>query len=131
MKFDHIGVFVNELALGESMLSAIFPIASSSEVFEDPNLQVKVQFLYDTSGICYEIVAPFGPNNPVDGVLKSRKNVLNHVAYRTDDLDGELARLREAGAFVLGPPRPAVAFGGKRVVFLVTALNFFIELIDQ
>ena len=131
MKFDHIGIFVSDLTLGDAMLAAIFPIARRSEVFEDDNLQVKVQFLYDTSGICYELVAPFGQNNPVDGVLKARKNVLNHVAYRTGHIDGELARLRDEGAFVLGPPRPAVAFGGKKVVFLITALNFFIELIEE
>jgi methylmalonyl-CoA/ethylmalonyl-CoA epimerase len=63
--------------------------------------------------------------------LKSRKNVLNHVAYRTNDLDATLSRLRDEGAFPLGPPRSAIAFGGKRVVFLFTTLDFIIELIEE
>jgi methylmalonyl-CoA/ethylmalonyl-CoA epimerase len=130
MKFDHIGVFVQDIAAGDAALSAMLPIARRSEIFTDPVIKVQVQFLYDTSGICYELVAPAGAGNPVDGVLKSRRNVLNHVAYRTAALDATLADLREQGAFPLNAPTPAVAFGGKRVVFLMTALNFIIELVE-
>jgi methylmalonyl-CoA/ethylmalonyl-CoA epimerase len=130
MKFDHIGIFVHEIAAGDAALSATIPIARRSEIFTDPVIKVKVQFLFDESGICYELVAPFGEGNPVDGVLKTRRNVLNHVAYRTADLDAVLADQREKGAFPLNQPTPAVAFGGKRVVFLMTALNFIIELIE-
>lgn len=131
MKFDHIGIFVHEIAAGDAALSASIPIARRSEIFTDPVIKVKVQFLFDESGICYELVAPFGEGNPVDGVLKTRRNVLNHVAYRTADLDAVLAAQREKGAFPLNAPTPAVAFGGKRVVFLMTPLNFIIELIEE
>lgn len=131
MKFDHIGIFVHEIAAGDAALSASIPIARRSEVFTDPVIKVKVQFLFDESGICYELVAPFGEGNPVDGVLKTRRNVLNHVAYRTADLDAALADQRAKGAFPLNEPTPAVAFGGKRVVFLMTPLNFIIELIEE
>lgn len=130
MQFDHIGIFVRDIASGHQKLSALLPIARSSEVFQDPLLLVQVQFLYDATGVCYELVAPFGEGNPIDGVLKSRKNVLNHIAYTTPELDAELERLRADGAFPLGPPRPAVAFGGKRVAFLMTAMNFIIELVE-
>ena len=131
MKFDHIGVFVQDIAAGDAALSAMIPIARRSGIFTDPVIKVQVQFLYDTSGICYELVAPAGAGNPVDGVLKTRRNVLNHVAYRTADLDATLADLRAQGAFPLNEPTPAVAFGGKRVVFLMTALNFIIELVEE
>lgn len=131
MKFDHIGIFVSDLAVGMQGIESLFPVARASVVFTDPLLQVQVQFLYDDAGICYELVAPFGPANPIDGILKSRKNILNHVAYRTDTLDAKVAQLRDDGAFPLGPARPAVAFGGKRVIFLLTKLNFIIELIDE
>ena len=131
MKFDHIGVFVSDIAAGDAALSAMLPIERRSEIFTDPVIKVQVQFLYDASGICYELVAPAGPGNPVDGVLKSRRNVLNHVAYRTADLATTLEDLRAQGAFPLNQPTPAVAFGGKRVVFLMTSLNFIIELVEE
>jgi len=131
MKFDHVGIFVQDIVSGDAALSAILPITQRSEVFTDPLIKVKVQFLFDASGICYELVAPCGEGNPVDGVLKSRRNILNHMAYRTSDLDATLEDLREKGAFPLNEPKPAVAFGGKRVIFLMTSLNFIIELIEE
>jgi methylmalonyl-CoA/ethylmalonyl-CoA epimerase len=131
MKFDHIGIFVQDIPVGDAELSAILPIVSRSAIFTDPVIKVKVQFLFDESGMCYELVAPFGEGNPVDGVLKTRRNVLNHVAYRTPDLVSVLAEFRSKGAFPLNEPKPAVAFGGKQVVFLMTSLNFIIELIEE
>lgn len=131
MRFDHIGLFVPSLAWGRGKLSGLFPISGYSECFEDPLLQVRVQFAYDNTGICYELVAPFGDKNPVDGVLKSRKNVLNHVAYRDGELDATAARLCAEGALALGPARPAVAFGGARVIFLYTSMNFIVELVED
>lgn len=131
MRFDHIGIFVDDLKRGEAALSAYFPICRGSPIFEDPLIKVKVQFLYDTSGICYELVAPFGDGNPVDMVLRTRKNVLNHVAYRASDFAGAAARLARDGAHMLGMPCPAVAFAGRRVVFFFTPLGFIIELIED
>lgn len=131
MKFDHIGVFVKTIASGDEELSAILPIVRRSEIFTDPAIKVQVQFLYDTSGICYELVAPCGEGNPVDGILKSKRNILNHVAYRTEDLDASIEDLRAKGGFPLNQPTPAVAFGGKRVVFLMTSMNFVIELVEE
>lgn len=130
MIFDHIGIFVKEIAGGDDELSALIPITKRSEIYIDPVIKVKVRFLYDATGVCYELVAPFGEGNPVDGVLKSKRNILNHIAYRTDNLDATIADMREKGGFPLNPPTAAVAFGGKRVVFLMTSMNFIIELIE-
>jgi methylmalonyl-CoA/ethylmalonyl-CoA epimerase len=108
----------------------LIPIADLSEPIEDPGLKVRIQFATDTSGVRYELVAPFGEGDPVSGVLTSGQAILNHVAYRVADLDAALARLRAEGALPLGPPSPAVAFGGRRVVFLLTRLRFILELVE-
>ena len=73
-----------------------------------------MQFLSDTSGIRYELVAPNGPGNPVDAVISERRNTLNHVAYRTKDFDAQVGRLREARCMPLASrvrPRPSAACG--------------------
>lgn len=131
MHFDHVGVFVKSLELGHAMMKEILPIVSASESFHDPLLGVSVQFLYDTDGVCYEIVAPNGPDNPVDPVLADQRTILNHVAYRAVDFDARIARLRESRCLPLGPPQPAVAFGGARVAFFLTPLRMIIELIED
>lgn len=131
MQFDHLGVFVKSLDEGRSYLRSIFHIKTISDECHDPLLNVSVQFLSDSSGICYEIVAPNGLGNPVDPVLKESKNILNHVAYRTADFENELVRLRAAGCIPLGKPAPAVAFEGSRVVFFLTPLRLILEIIES
>ena len=131
MIFDHIGLFVADMEVGRETLSRLLPLLSYSEVIEDPLLKVRVQFCTDTSGIRYELVAPFGEGNPVSGVLERDTNILNHVAYRVTDLKAEALRLRKAGSIPLGPARPAVAFGGRPVMFLLTPMRFIVELIEE
>ena len=131
MIFDHIGLFVRDLDAGRAKLASLLPIEKSSDPVDDPGLRVRIQFCTDASGIRYELVAPLGDESPVDGVLRSGNNVLNHVAYRVADLDAECLRLREERCMPLGPPAPAVAFGGRRVVFFLTPLRFILELIED
>ena len=131
MNFDHVGLFVADLETGRQKLSALLPIAHISEPIDDAGMKVRVQFCTDTSGIRYELVAPFGEGNPVSGVLEHGKAILNHVAYRVADLKSEAARLRKEGAIPLGYARPAVAFDGRLVMFFLTPLRFIIELIEE
>jgi methylmalonyl-CoA/ethylmalonyl-CoA epimerase len=130
MQFDHIGIFVKTLNQGRIKLKEMLPIVSVSEVYHDPLLKVSVQFLNDSSGICYEIVAPNGEGNPVDSVLIAKRNILNHVAYKVVNFEASIERLRQAHCIPLGKPQPAIAFGGARVVFLLTPLRMIVELIE-
>ena len=77
MIFDHIGIFVKNIAFGEKHLHTLLPICKSSKVYEDPLLNVYVKFCYDANGVCYELVAPFGENNPVDTALKNNNILTN------------------------------------------------------
>lgn len=131
MIFDHIGLFVRSLELGREKLAATLPIARWTDPVDDALLKVRVQFGADPAGIRYELVAPFGEGNPVDAVLASGKNILNHVAYRVDSMAAAMATLRDKGSMPLGKPQPAQAFGGKPVVFMLTPLRFILELIGE
>jgi methylmalonyl-CoA/ethylmalonyl-CoA epimerase len=131
MNFDHIGIFVKTLAEGRTHFQSLLKIKQISEEFYDHRIKVAVQFLYDEDGICYEIIAPYLEGNPVDHVLLARKNVLNHVAYRVRNFNGLVEHYRNNKCAQLGPPLPAIAFGGRRVVFFLTPLNIIIELIED
>jgi methylmalonyl-CoA/ethylmalonyl-CoA epimerase len=131
MIFDHIGVFVRSLEDGQRHLSALLPITGWSGITDDPLINVRVQFGTDASGLRYELVAPLGPGSPVDTALATGDNLLNHVAYRTATLDAEVARMRRQRCIPTGPARPAVAFGGRRVIFLLTPLRFIVELVED
>lgn len=123
---------MKDLAQGRERLSAILPIDHYEDEIEDPGIRVRIQFGVDTSGIRYELVAPLGEdNNPVSGVVKSGKNVLNHVAYLVPDLDAAMEKMLAQDAVPLGQPMPAVAFNNCRVVFFYTSLRFIVELIEM
>jgi methylmalonyl-CoA/ethylmalonyl-CoA epimerase len=130
MVFDHIGLFVHDIAEGRREAEAILPVRAWEEPIDDELLRVRVCFGTDNSGLRYELVAPFGHPNPVSGVLESGHNVLNHVAYRVPELAAAMARLQKAGARPISRPTPARAFNGARVVFLLTKLHFIVELIE-
>jgi methylmalonyl-CoA/ethylmalonyl-CoA epimerase len=131
MIFHHIGVFVGSLKDGREVINKLISIKEFTKPVDDQILKVSIQFCVDASGIRYELVAPFGENNPVSGILKSGKNILNHIAYTVTDIDKEIIRLRKNGSLPLGDPKPALAFGGNRVAFLLTPLRFIIELIED
>ncbi len=130
MIFHHIGIFVADIEQGYEKLARTLPITSREATIEDAGLKVKVAFCYDSSGMRYELVAPFGEGNPVSGVLASGKAILNHMAYTVPNLSAAAQTLRKEGAIPLGPARPALAFGGQAVMFFLTPLRFIIELIE-
>lgn len=131
MKFDHIGVFVKTLSSGREYLTEIVQIKSWSESFNDKIQGVSVQFGYDESGVCYELVAPNAEINPVDKLLSQGKNIINHVGYKVNNIEEEVLRLRSLNCLLVSGPTPAIAFNNKKIAFLYTPLKFIIELIEN
>ena len=130
MKFDHIGVFVKSLSVGRNYLTEIVQITKWTEPINDEIQGVSIQFGYDKSGICYELVAPNAKINPVDKLLSQGKNIINHVGYRVDDIESEILRLQNLNSILVSGPTPAIAFNNKKIAFLYTPLKFIIELIE-
>jgi methylmalonyl-CoA/ethylmalonyl-CoA epimerase len=130
LKFDHIGVAVPNLRKGRDHLSSTLGIDRWTEEIADEVNGVYVQFGTDRSGICYELIAPLGESSPIAQALKTKRGILNHVAYLVDDLDKQAEHLQGNGCFMAGPAKPAVAYGGRRIQFFVSPLRFIIELIE-
>lgn len=64
-----------------------------------------------------ELLEPLTPDTTVGRFLQRRGQALHHVAYRTDDLEGELARLASQGVPLIDrTPRPGAR--GHTVAFL-------------
>lgn len=130
LEFDHIGIVVANLQTGRSHLARILPIAEWTREIADPGNGVRLQFGRDASGICYEVLEPLGPASPVASALAKNGPVLNHIAYRVEDLNEAAEHMRAARCARTAEPRPAIAFGGRRIQFYVTPLHFIIELIE-
>lgn len=131
MQFDHIGLVVPDLASGVAYCRDVLGLSRFSTAVEDPLQRVWVQFVHDEHGLCYELVAPAGDDSPVTQVIKTRRNVINHLAYRVHSLQEGATRLREQRHLPLGPSQPAVAFGGAHVQFFLSPLGHIVELIED
>lgn len=53
-----------------------------------------------------------------------------HFGYEVTALDAEVERLKSAGAILVTPPQPAVAFSGRRISFLMLKNMLLVELIE-
>ena len=131
MKFNHIGIFCNNLKSGKDCLKDIVQIKRETKTFLDKNLAVKVKFFFDKEKICYELVSPYGKKNPVSKILKKKDKILNHIAYTSERFDKDIETLRKKGFTPLIYPTKAKAFNGRRICFFLTPLNFIVELIVE
>ncbi len=129
--FDHVGIAVKTIEQGQGILKSLLQIKKWTEVFEDPIQRVNVQFGLDLSGICYELVAPTGPDSPIANAIAKKSNILNHLAYRTPDIVACGKELRTARYFPSSQPAPAVAYGGRLIQFFMSPLNMIVEIIED
>ena len=131
MDFDHIGVIVNRLEDGVAYFKNVLHVNKFTDQIVDPLQKVRLILAYDENDICYELLSPLSDDSPVQFAMVKKTNIINHIAYRVDDLDAQYDFLRKHGHMPLGSATPAIAFGGKRVQFFLNPLNFVVELIEN
>ena len=125
--FHHVGVAVKDIRATARRLASVFGAESESEILHDPNQGVRLQFMR-LGNLRIELLEPAAEPSPLDAILK-RGIALYQICHEVEDLDAELARLSKSGVAVLSPPKPAVAFGGRRVAFVMCD-GLIIELLE-
>ena len=131
MKLHHIGVVVKDIVSAAAWWRDVCGYHQEGQLVHDPVQKVTVQLWRGSDGVCVELIAPAGEDSRVAAFLKERGGGLYHLCYEVDDLDAVLAALRKVGAFPVTKAEPAVAFGGKRVVFLVSPQRVMMELLEE
>ncbi len=127
----HIAYAVRDIrAYFENFLRPVFSTVEIGEIYDDPIQKVRVAFVSVGRGPLIELVEPVGERSPVLQFVGSARGGLYHVCYEVQDLDEELRRLRRQRCLPLSKPVPAVAFGGQRIVFLMTPQRDLIELVE-
>ena len=110
---DHVGVAVSDLdeaiALYQGRLG--MPLAHRETVAE----QGVEAVLLDVGECHVELLRPLAPETAVGKFLDRKGPGLHHVAYRVDDIDAELERLRSEGIELIDQsPAPGSATAGWR-----------------
>jgi methylmalonyl-CoA/ethylmalonyl-CoA epimerase len=128
--FHHIGVAVRDLSKAIPVYKTLFQYELISGPFDDPIQNVSVCFLSRGEGdTVIELVAPLGPNSPIDRTLKKGGGTY-HVCYQVPDISEAIRHLTEQGSFLLSGPVPAVAFGMRQIAWLMTEVDLLVELVE-
>ena len=112
---DHVGVAVEDLDSALALYEATFgmPVAHR-ETVSDQGVEA---VLLDVGDSHVELLRPLGEDTAVGKFLARRGPGLHHVAYRVDDIDVALARLREQGVELIDR-EPRTGIRASRVAFL-------------
>ena len=122
MKLHHVGIVVKDLATYGKDYAHILGLAPDSQVYHDPIQKVNVQFWRDERGMLLELIEPASQDSPV--WRSSRKGGgLDHLCYETPDIEKQIEESIRQGGMIARELNPAVAFGGRRIVFV-----YFLEL---
>jgi len=131
-RFHHVGFVVPDIARGMEGFVRSLAAAWDGRVFEDPLQKVRVAFLAARPGDpLIELVEPVGEDSPVRRFLTDRGGGLHHVCYEVADLEEQMNDLKARGSTIVRRPRPAVAFGGRRIAWVVTPEKLVVELLER
>lgn len=114
-RLDHIAVAVADLDAAVRRFAEALGLACAGR--EDvPAERTSTAFL-PIEGTRIELVHPIAGEGPIAKFLEKRGPGLHHLCFETDDLDGDIAKLRAKGyVFLSDAPRPGAH--GTRVIFL-------------
>jgi methylmalonyl-CoA/ethylmalonyl-CoA epimerase len=129
LAFHHVGVVTPDVAASAALYGVLGYTAS--ETFHDALQKAAIVLCSRPGDPLVELIAPADPSSPAAGWLKRLRAGAYHTCYEVADLPAAVERLRTLDFAALTEPVPAVAFEGRRVVFLWSALAGLVELVEQ
>jgi methylmalonyl-CoA/ethylmalonyl-CoA epimerase len=132
LRLHHMGFVVADIATAMPAFVHSMAAEWDGKIFDDPLQKAKVAFLTTREGDAQiELVQPADDGSPVQRFLQERGGGMHHLCYEVADLEAELAAFRSRGASIASRPKPAVAFGGRRIAWVITSEKFLVELLEE
>ena len=114
-KIDHIGIAVRSLAEAGRFYEEVLGLCCE-KIEEVASQKVRTAF-YAVGNIHIELLEPTAADSPIAGFLEKNGEGVHHIAYQTDDIDGQLVRAEGAGVRLINE-KPVEGAGGKKVAFV-------------
>jgi methylmalonyl-CoA/ethylmalonyl-CoA epimerase len=131
LRLHHVGFVVADIATAMPAFTRSMEAEWDGQIFEDPLQKAKVAFLTTRpEDAQIELVQPISEDSPVQRFL-GHGGGMHHLCYEVADLEAELAAFRSRGAAIASRPKPAVAFGGRRIAWVITSEKFLVELLEE
>lgn len=112
---DHIAIAVPDFDAAIRRFAS--DLGMTFEGTEDVAAQKTRTAFFPAPGARIELVHPLGGEGAIATYLEKRGGGLHHIAFRTDDLDGDVARLRALG-YRFTSEAPTSGAHGSRVIFV-------------
>jgi methylmalonyl-CoA/ethylmalonyl-CoA epimerase len=114
-QIDHIGIAVHSLdaAIAYHEKALGLPCAGREEVASQ---KVRTAFFH-VGEVHLELLEPTAPDSPIARFLEKNGEGIHHIAFRSDDIDGQLATAAAAGCRLIHET-PFAGAAGKLVAFL-------------
>jgi methylmalonyl-CoA/ethylmalonyl-CoA epimerase len=129
LSFHHVGVVTSDLAASTAFYERLG--YRPSPRIDDPIQKVGIVLLEKDGSPMVELVFPSDPTSPAAGWLKRIRVGPYHTCYEVPDLEAAVESLRAEGLTPTSEPVPAVAFGGRRIVFLWGTACGLLELLES
>jgi|SRR5271170_360317 len=128
----HLGFVVASISAVAEEFAASMSATWDEQIIHDPLQRVRVAFFNpgDARNPVFELVEPAGDASPVGNFLR-KGGGLHHVCYEIDDLESGLSEARSARLVIVGNPKPAVAFGGRRIAWVCSRSSLLVELLER
>ena len=129
MKIDHIGYAVKQI---DQAIDSFKKLGYSfGTVIDDIDRNIKITF-GEKDGYRIELVCPLDKRkgSPVDTYLKNVGTIPYHICYQAEKLEDEIKKLTNQGFKTVTKPTEPVAFGGKKVVFLMNLNVGLMEIVE-
>lgn len=132
LTLHHIGSVVDSIAQRIESYATSLGGVSVSPVYEDPIQRSRVAFitLPTPGGVQLELVEPATPDSPVARFLE-KGGGLHHLCYEVDDVEQQIRFMKQQGAVLIRSPKPAVAFGGRRIAWVSTRDRLLVEYLER
>ena len=127
-RFHHIGLACRDIEK-EAKALRLLGYEIEGQHFMDPLQKIHGCFLVGP-GPRMELLAPVDESSPIVSWL-NRDIKMYHQAYEVEAIAPALAALSAQHAVVVSRAKPAVAFGRRKVAFLMLPNNLLVEMIES
>lgn len=114
-KIDHLGIAVRSIGEAKTFYEKVLGLVCQGEETVESQ-KVKTAF-FAVGEVHIELLEPTSEESPIAKFLEKNGEGIHHVAYKTDDIAGQINQARESGARLIHET-PIGGAGGKLVAFL-------------
>lgn len=114
-KIDHLGIAVRSIAEAKTFYENVLGLPCEGEETV-ASQKVKTAF-FAVGEVHIELLEPTSEESPIAKFLEKNGEGIHHVAFKTDDIEGQIKQAREGGCRLIHEI-PIQGAGGKLVAFL-------------